>query len=131
MKTKSSLLHPIPFLGRFALIVVALYLCGYENTFIWTIISVSEILSIWSGAGIYAIHTNNYPLAYDVCVGRTMTLLFARIPWWLMTLCCLKYIQYSSVFIWYVIGIKLIICLDIYWLSECLKKLIIYHLGKD
>ena len=114
--------------------LIALYLCGlyeYKNIFIWSMISVSEVLSIWSGVGLYAVHTSNYCLANQICISRALTLLFGRIPWWVIVLYCTTYVKCQSIFFWYAIGIKLIICLDIYWLSECLKRLIIYQLNNS
>ena len=111
--------------------IIGLYLCGYTYCFIWSIISVSEVLSLWSGIGAYAQNTNNHVLLKYIYILRALTLLFIRLPWWLVTIYNLKYINNQYVFFWYLIGIKLIMCLDMYWLSECLKRLIVYKFSEN
>lgn len=95
----------------------------YSNYSFWTLISVSELLSVWSGLGIYASFTKNKELSKLIYVTRATILIFARIPWWLILICTTTSMP-DHILILYFIGLLLIICLDLYWLSECLKKII-------
>ena len=109
--------------------LIGLELCKYYNKyFIWSLVSISEILSIWTGVGTYALYTKDYFLAKIVYILRAFTLLFIRIPWWILGIYHIGYLHNKVLYWLYLIGLKLILCLDFYWLYECIKKAVLFHL---
>ena len=97
-------------------------LCWYTGTlYAWSFVCVTELLSVWTGLGSYAIYMEYDTLRRFCYFTRMVTIVAWRIPWWVTAVSCLNLFHLFLFKLVLVCGITVILAMDLFWLHKCIK----------
>jgi len=104
--------------------IIIIKMCTYYNLqFVWGLIGISELLSIWTGLASYGRYANHYKLRKECYKFRVLTIVAWRLPWWI-SLSQYYYLVHTIVMLVVLVLAGIIILfLDTYWLIQCIKRI--------
>lgn len=98
--------------------------CNYfQFPYAWSMIALSELLSIWTGVGRYARYQHLKNLEWWCYLARTITIVCWRLPLWFLSVSYLG--NFGTLVQYFFMGcLVFIVGMDLYWLSRCIHRIV-------